>query len=45
MDELRAHLMAFVARWNSRDKKPFRWTFAGYPKPPVATPAEHKEAA
>jgi hypothetical protein len=44
VDELRAHLMAFVARWNSRDKKPFRWTFAGYPKP-LVTAAEHKEAA
>jgi hypothetical protein len=28
-DELAAHLMAFVARWNERDRKPFRWTFHG----------------
>jgi transposase len=27
--ELATHLMAFVARWNERDKKPFRWTFNG----------------
>lgn len=28
-EELAAHIMAFIARWNDRDKKPFRWTFDG----------------
>ena len=28
--ELRAHVLAFVARWNARDRKPFRWKFAGF---------------
>ena len=28
-EELAAHMMAFVARWNEHDKKPFRWTFDG----------------
>jgi hypothetical protein len=28
--ELCAHIMAFIARWNERDKKPFRWTFSGF---------------
>jgi transposase len=27
--ELAAHMMAFIARWNQRDKTPFRWTFDG----------------
>lgn len=29
--ELNAHVLAFVARWNGRDRKPFRWKFAGFP--------------
>jgi transposase len=29
IEELAAHIMAFIARWNERDKKPFRWTFGG----------------
>jgi transposase len=29
-DELAAHIMAFIARWNAGDKKPFRWTFSGF---------------
>jgi formate hydrogenlyase subunit 3/multisubunit Na+/H+ antiporter MnhD subunit len=28
-EELAANIMAFIARWNERDKKPFRWTFDG----------------
>jgi transposase len=28
--ELAAHVMAFIARWNEHDKKPFRWTFNGF---------------
>lgn len=30
VEELRAHVLAFIARWNARDRKPFRWTFAGF---------------
>jgi transposase len=29
-EELAAHIMAFIGRWNTRDKKPFRWTFSGF---------------
>jgi transposase len=29
-EELAAHIMAFVARWNTCDKTPFRWTFSGF---------------
>jgi transposase/DNA-binding CsgD family transcriptional regulator len=29
-DELAAHVLAFIARWNRKDRKPFRWTFAGF---------------
>jgi transposase len=29
-EELATHIMAFVARWNERDKKPFRWAFSGF---------------
>jgi len=25
------HIMAFIDRWNTHDRKPFRWTFCGYP--------------
>jgi transposase len=28
--ELADHLLAFIARWNASDRKPFRWTFAGF---------------
>jgi transposase len=28
-EEQAAHIMAFIVRWNERDKKPFRWTFRG----------------
>lgn len=35
--ELRAHVLAFVERWNVRDRKPFRWKFAGFH--PLATTA------
>jgi len=37
--ELAAHVFAFIARWNERDKKPFRWTFGGFGPNPLATPA------
>lgn len=30
-DELDADVMAFLAHWNRRERKPFRWTFKGYP--------------
>lgn len=29
-EELAAHLLAFIERWNERDQKPFRWTFSGF---------------
>lgn len=35
--ELRAHVLAFVARWNARDRKPFRWKFAGFPSAVAST--------
>jgi transposase len=38
--ELAAHIMAFIARWNERDKKPFRWTFSGF-----ATASNQEQAA
>jgi transposase len=44
-EELREHLMTFIKRWNTRDKKPFRWTFSGFPKVPSAAVAEDKKAA
>ena len=44
IEELRAHVMAFIARWNTRDKKPFRWTFAGFPTKPTPAVVD-KEAA
>jgi len=36
-EQLRAHVLAFVARWNARDRKPFRWKFAGFQPAAVAT--------
>lgn len=45
IEELRAHVMAFIARWNSRDKKPFRWTFAGFATKPAATVTVDQKAA
>lgn len=43
--ELRTHLLAFLDRWNSRDKKPFRWTFAGFAKHPTTDATPTREAA
>ena len=45
--ELRAHVLAFVARWNARDRKPFRWKFAGFSSTatPTTTAAEVRDAA
>lgn len=31
VEALRSAVLAFLDHWNSRDKKPFRWTFTGYP--------------
>lgn len=45
VEELRAHVMAFIARWNTRDKKPFRWTFAGFPTKPATAVALEQKAA
>lgn len=28
--ELAAHMLAFIARWNRKDRKPFHWRFAGF---------------
>jgi transposase len=36
-DELAAHLLAFIERWNRHDKKPFRWTFGGFASNSVAS--------
>jgi hypothetical protein len=37
--------MAFIARWNARDKKPFRWTFAGFPTKLATAVVIDKKAA
>lgn len=42
-EELAAHIMAFIVRWNERDKKPFRWTFSGFAT--AATTNEEARAA
>jgi len=42
-EELAAHIMAFVTRWNERDKAPFRWTFSGFAA--QATPSQEAKAA
>lgn len=45
-EELRAHVLAFVARWNARDRKPFAWKFAGFANPNDSQPAsEVRDAA
>jgi transposase len=38
--ELRSHVLAFIARWNERDKKPFRWTFRGFGSPSIGAPQD-----
>ena len=43
--ELRAHVLAFVTRWNARDRKPFAWKFAGFAPPPPSSVAEARDAA
>ena len=41
-EELQAHVLAFVERWNVRDRKPFRWKFAGFrPAPTPAVQVNH----
>jgi transposase len=37
--ELQAHIMAFIARWNARDRKPFRWKFSGFSSAAAPTTA------
>lgn len=47
-EQLRSHVLAFVARWNARDLKPFRWKFAGFHPAAVArtgAPREVHDAA
>lgn len=46
-EELRGHVLAFIARWNARDRKPFRWKFAvGFNAAAVpATDTEMRDAA
>jgi transposase len=34
--ELAAHVLAFIERWNRKDRKPFHWTFAGFGVPTSA---------
>jgi transposase len=31
IEDLEQRVLRFVAVWNNRDRKPFRWTFTGYP--------------
>lgn len=31
--ELAAHVLAFIERWNRKDRKPFHWSFAGFGVP------------
>ena len=40
-EELAAHLLAFVERWNRRDKKPFKWKFRGFGSNSVVTGHAH----
>jgi transposase len=40
VEDLRSHLMAFIERWNGRDKKPFNWTFTGFRSESTATEAQ-----
>jgi len=42
-EQLRTHVLTFIDRWNTRDKKPFRWKFSGFPYKPAV--AATKEAA
>jgi transposase len=45
-EELRAHVLAFIARWNARDRKPFRWKFAGFhPTTSTTSTTEARDAA
>ena len=37
--ELREHVLAFIERWNTRDRKPFNWKFAGFPSASSPTPS------
>lgn len=43
-EELRTHIMAFIARWNFRDKKPFRWNFAGFSTKAAVVTTDKKAA-
>lgn len=31
VDELGAEVMGYIAHWNQHERKPYRWTFRGYP--------------
>ena len=43
--ELRSHVLAFIERWNARDRKPFRWRFAGFRSASAPTVADAQKAA
>ena len=42
---LRQHVLAFIERWNTRDKKPFHWTFTGFAKTMEPADREVQQAA
>ena len=39
-EQLRAHVLTFIDRWNARDKKPFQWKFSGFHYAPKVTAQE-----
>lgn len=42
--ELRSHVLSFIERWNARDRKPFRWRFAGFRSASASTAAVPQKA-
>ncbi len=44
-DDMREHVLAFIERWNTRDKKPFHWTFTGFATTRVPANLEVQQAA
>ena len=43
--ELAAHMLAFVERWNRKDRKPFHWTFAGFDPTHTTASVDAQKAA
>jgi hypothetical protein len=31
VNQLKAEVVGFIDPWNQRERKPYRWTFRGYP--------------